>query len=171
MLIRFRTAKGAAMGAALMYFCDPQQGRRRRAKARDQLAARWRRAGRDLERQRRYQAGVAEGRRHQSGAAHPAVDDRTLADRIRSELGTRFPHERVSLDVVDGVAELRGEMPDRDAMEDLIWRVCCVSGVAAVCDLMHLPGQPAPTKAEARRASAHAELDATRPTPWEPLSS
>jgi len=149
------------MGAGLMYFLDPKLGRSRRVKARDQVMAKLRRVERDRERQRRYQEGVAEGARHQGGPAHRPADDRALADRIRSELGASFPHERVSLDVVNGIAELRGQLDDRAAISALEAQVRAVPGVAGVVNLLHLPGEPAPNKAEAERASAQAERAAT----------
>jgi hypothetical protein len=167
MRMHVRTMMGGALGAGLMYLFDPKQGRRRRARAKDQLAARWRRTERAIDRQRRYQAGVEAGLRHRAGTPRPPADDRTLADRIRSQLGTTFPHDHVSLSVFDGVVELRGELPDREAIEDLVWRICCVAGVVAVTDLMHLPGEPAPTKEAARRASTAAS-GASRPNPQPP---
>ena len=155
MWVRFRTAKGAAIGAALMYYFDPQNGRSRRVTARDRWAAQRRRVGAQADRQQRYLAGVAEGERHQGGPEHPPADDRALADRIRSELGSAFPHA-ASLTVVDGVAELRGELPDVAAINELVTLVAGVADVVGVLDLLHVPGTLAPNKAAARLVSAAA---------------
>ena len=157
---KFRTLKGAAIGAAAMYYLDPQHGRGRRARARDQWAARVRRARRQADRERRYQAGIAEGQRHGAGPERAPADDRALADRIRSELGSEFPHDTVSLTVVDGVAELRGELPSGAAIDRLAMRVAEVADVAGVLDFVHLPGSPAPNKAAARLVSAAATASA-----------
>jgi BON domain len=143
---------GVAAGAAGMYFLDPDRGRSRSTRVRAQLAKR----GRQLQRRRdqvlRYEAGVEEGLRHPPPG--PPVDDLTLVDRVKSELGHALPRERVSLDVADGVLELRGELDSNADIERLIDQVCAVPGVTSVVSLLHLPGQPAPNKAAALDASA-----------------
>jgi hypothetical protein len=160
MLMRFRTLKGAAIGATLMYYCDPQNGRGRRTRARDQFAARMRRARREAERDQRYRAGVAEGRQHLGRPQRPPADDRALADRIRSELGPEFPQETVVLTVVDHMAELRGVLPTAADVDALVLRVAGVADVEGVVDLLHVPGTPAPNKAAARLVSAAATAEA-----------
>jgi len=70
----------------------------------------------------------------------------------------------VSLDVNDGVVELRGQLDDQAAIEELVLRVRAVPGVRSVVSLLHLPGQPAPNKQEALAASKHAEEPVTLPT-------
>jgi hypothetical protein len=158
--LRFRTLEGAAVGATLMYYLDPQNGRGRRTRARDQWGARVRRARREAEREQRYVAGQAQGRLHQGGPEQPPADDRALGDRIRSELGHAFPHETVVLTVVDGVAELRGTVPSSADIDALVLRVAAVADVAGVLDLLHVPGTPAPNKAAARLVSAAATAEA-----------
>jgi hypothetical protein len=160
MWVRFRTLKGAAIGATLMYYCDPQNGRGRRTRARDQWAARMRRARRESERGQRYRAGVVEGLQHIGRPERPPADDRALADRIRSELGHDFPQETVVLTVVDHMAELRGEVPTTDDIDALVLRVAAVADVEGVLDLLHVPGTPAPNKAAARLVSAAATAEA-----------
>jgi len=165
---RVRTLAGMGLGAAAMYFLDPAQGRSRRARVRDQVPARARRMRRAAERRRRYREGVLEGIHHPM-PSHAPADDRALVQRVRSTLGHAFPHDRVSLAVVDGTVELRGELDDAAAIGDLLVRVGQVPGVARVANLLHLPGQPAPTKepalAASRRASAAAEAQ-PHPAPW-----
>jgi len=75
-----------------------------------------------------------------------------LVDRIRSELGHRWP-AGVELNVVDLTAELRGELPTDAAIIDLTEAVSRVPHVAGVTSHLHLPGTPAPNTADARRAS------------------
>jgi hypothetical protein len=143
---------GVALGATGMYFLDPDRGRSRSTQARDQLAKRGRRLRRRGEQIRRYEEGVAEGLQHPPPG--PPVDDLTLVDRVKSALGHALPHDRVSLDVADGILELRGELDSDADIEALIDRVCMVPGVTSVISLLHLPGQPAPNKAAALDASA-----------------
>ncbi len=156
---RFRKTRflsAAAVGAAAMYYLDRQQGHARRARTRDQVRAAVHRAERDAERERRYAAGVAEGQKHQGGPAHRPADDRALVDRVRSMLGPAFPHDRVSIDAVDGTVELRGQLDDRRQITELVDRVRAVPGVKSVNDLLHLPGEPAPNLVAAEEASRRA---------------
>jgi osmotically-inducible protein OsmY len=154
----FRTVVYAGGAAAAAYFFDPERGRTRRATARDQLSAKLRQAERSAETRLRYAEGKAEGVVHRASATSPGppADDRMLADRIRSELGDRFPDETAELTVVDGTVELRGQVGDEAAMELLVADVKRVPGVTRVDNLLHTPGQPAPNKAEAQEASAAA---------------
>ena len=154
----FRTVVYAGGAAAAAYFFDPERGRARRTTARDQLGAKLRRAERSAEARLRYAEGRAEGVLHSVSAtpAGPPADDRVLADRIRSELGDRFPHETVELTVVDGTVELRGEVGDEAAMALLVAEIRRVPGVTRVESLLHTTGQPAPNKVEAQEASAAA---------------
>ena len=46
MVKRARRATGMAMGAALMYFCDPQLGDRRRREVKDRVTTWWQGLGR-----------------------------------------------------------------------------------------------------------------------------
>lgn len=149
---RMRTWGVAAAGAAAMYFLDPDRGRSRRARASDRAGARLRRLRRKAERERQYAAGVAEGLRHEGPARRPA-DDQALADRVKSQLGPTLPLDRINLNAVDGVVELRGQLDDESDIDDVVQAVCGVTGVVEVRNLLHLPDTPAPTKADARRVS------------------
>jgi hypothetical protein len=153
---------GVALGAAAMYFLDPDRGRGRRARTRDRLAARRRRVERERARLRRYEEGVVEGLMHASGPAHPPVDDHALADRVKSALGPRLHPDRVSIDVTDSTVELRGELDGQAAIDELVLRVRAVPGVLGVTSLLHLPGVPAPNKAAAIDASRRAEQPSPR---------
>ena len=85
----FKTAGLVAAGAAVMYFLDPQAGRRRRALARDRSAG----AVRELEHSARIKSRDASNRMHgklaetRSHLENAPVDDETLHDRIRAKLG------------------------------------------------------------------------------------
>jgi osmotically-inducible protein OsmY len=161
----FRTVVYAGGGAAAAYFFDPERGRTRRTQARDQVGASMRRAERTAEARLRYAEGKAEGLLHtvSSVPQDPPADDRALSDRIRSELGDRFPDETAEMTVVDGTVELRGQVGDEAAKALLVASVKKVPGVRRVVNLLHTPDQPAPNKAEAEAAS-QAAAAATNPT-------
>lgn len=147
-------AASAAAGAGVAYFLDPAQGRSRRARTRDKLGARSRRAVRQVERKVRYERGRARGAWHHvhPGGEPGPVDDRVLADRVRSEvLGRAGARSSVNVDVNRGIVSLRGELPDDQSMIDLRDQVACLPGVEGVVTHLHLPGTPAPNKAAARQ--------------------
>jgi osmotically-inducible protein OsmY len=158
--MRIRTLLiGAGIGAALLYLFDPERGRARRARLQDQAGARVRRARRQLEgtaRQLRdgYQGAAAQ--LEAASAAGPAgpEDDLTVLSRVESVLfgAPGFPKETVEAEVVDGVLTLRGEVPSEEEGRQIVEAASRIKGVAAVESLLHLPGQPAPNKAAARRA-------------------
>ena len=143
-------------GAATVYLFDPDLGRTRRARFKDQVAGRLRRADRNVRGKARYVASTAEGKVQQatqSDATAPA-DDRTLVDKIRSEVLGHAPFENrsVIVDAVNGVVTLRGELPEASLVESLGRAVQDVPGVREVRNLVHLPGSPAPNKEDALQA-------------------
>jgi osmotically-inducible protein OsmY len=153
---------GGLTGAAIAHFFDPDLGRGRRTRLRDQGLAAVRRLGDRAQARARYRAHQAEGElreRFQPGPQHPFPDDRTLEQRIQSEVfgDPDVPKDRLALDVVDGEAVLRGELDSEAEMRALVQRVSEVAGVRRVQNLLHLPGQPAPNKEEALEASERAE--------------
>jgi uncharacterized membrane protein len=123
-----------ALGAGLAFFLDPQNGRRRRAMARDK-AVRWSNVAacaadatiRDF---RNRALGVAAETRALITAS-PASDD-VVAERIRAELGRVVAHPAaVSVHVVDGCATLDGVVLRREHA-GLLRRVRRVPGVQSV---------------------------------------
>lgn len=159
--MRVRTfVLGAVCGAVIAYIADPDLGRTRRSKLRDQLAGR----ARQLKRR-----GARVGRRAGSeatGAAQRLVHERTraqvaailsdaeLKDKVQSEaLGAAWvPKGQINVDVEARVVTLRGQLDSPEEINQLGRVVAAVAGVEGVKNLLHTPGTPASNKAIAREA-------------------
>jgi osmotically-inducible protein OsmY len=142
---------GAVGGAAGAYFLDPQNGKRRRHEAFDRAKAIVRRGAAEGERKATYAAGVAKGAAHErTGAGDGAepLPDADLANKVRSEVfrAQEAPKGDVNVNAENGVVYLRGEVPDTETREQLETETRQVGGVGEVVNLLHLPGEPAPTK-------------------------
>jgi osmotically-inducible protein OsmY len=140
----------AAMGgAALAYFLDPQQGRRRRHVTRDRalsLAKHGARRGRKLVSHASSDArGYVERARHARGGAED-LDDRTLVDKVESIVfrDRDVPKGQINVNAENGVIFLRGEVERPELVETLEARVRKVRGVRGVENLLHLHGTAAP---------------------------
>jgi osmotically-inducible protein OsmY len=136
-----------AAGAALQYFLDPDRGRSRRVRAKDQAAAAIRRRRRDVERQVTYLENRVRGQRYD--ATHPdqpPENDPTLVDKVRSEvLGLReFRDDTILVEAADGVVTLRGQLPTAEEIDDVVQAVAKVTGVRDVQNYLHTPGTPPP---------------------------
>ena len=110
---------GAGVGAAAAFFLDGQSGNRRRKLAADK-AGRFTREG----------AGTVQGAAQAAGAQATAVaakaqhaatggdsapgDDNTLKSKVESEIfrDVDAPKGSVDVSVVNGIVELRGQVPD-----------------------------------------------------------
>jgi osmotically-inducible protein OsmY len=144
-----RWLRGLLVGWAMSYFFDPQQGKRRRAVARDWTLARFRRLGRLARRRGRYvasQAGGAWQRQiHQHDAPEP-LDDTTLAHKVESTIfrDSAVPKGQILVNAENGIVYLRGEVPEQSMVETLVERTRAVKGVRGVESLLHLPGEQAP---------------------------
>lgn len=150
------TAVGAsAAGAAVAYFLDPDRGRSRRTRTREQAAAKLRQARREAESKADYVQGRVEGARARAegfGTPRPP-DDVTLANEVKAALSALpFETTDVTVEAVDGAVTLRGELSAPDEIERTEKAVAAVSGVSDVTSHLHLPGTPAPNKAEAQEA-------------------
>jgi osmotically-inducible protein OsmY len=147
-----------AVGAALAFFLDPDRGTRRRNMARDRLGAFFRRLSSRSARLAQHAGSQAYGIVQESvphPRDNPNPDDRTLRDRIESEVlrDPKIKQSDVIFNVVGGVAELRGEMKSQQDIDDLITRVQSIPDVKGVISYLHLPGTPAPNKASALHTS------------------
>ena len=143
---------GTTLGWLLGYLFDPRLGKRRRRVGVDWTLGRVRRVARRGERAQRYAASTVVGRAqavlHRRDADERPLDDATLAHKIES-IVFRDPHVpkgQISVNAEKGVVYLRGEVPDRMLLDELVSRVREVQGVRGVESLLHLPGEPAPTR-------------------------
>lgn len=151
-------------GAALMYFLDPERGRRRRAKARDQLARARHVAvdglgatGRDL----RYRtAGVLAraGSECRYRIAGERVSDVVLVERVRSRIGRAVTHpSEIEVTADRGRVTLTGPVLASEVHE-LLAAVRGVHGVRGVENRLqarrqpgHMPGLQGAGRARSRR--------------------
>jgi hyperosmotically inducible periplasmic protein len=145
------------IGAALVYFLDPDTGARRRHVTRDRMGALLRRFARQSEQLVQYAGGraygvVQETVPHQHDNPNP--DDLTLRDRVESEIfrDPSTPKGQINLSVVEGIVELHGQLGSQDEIDRLIKAVQNVRDVQGVRSYLHLPGTPAPDKADALKA-------------------
>jgi hypothetical protein len=139
------TTLGAALaGAALMYFLDPDRGRRRRALVRDQLVRAAHLTGdavdttsRDV--RNRARGVVAELKGWMGGRE---VDDRVLGERVRSRIGAVVGHAgAIDVAVTDGRVVLAGPVL-REEVDRLIRRVAAVRGVKSVESRLDIHAEP-----------------------------
>ncbi|MGH7768321.1 MAG: SRPBCC family protein [Candidatus Binatia bacterium] len=132
--MKLRLLSGLGLGAAFMYVFDPQQGRRRRALARDKaLRARHKLAdavgttSRDLK--NRAQGLAAEAR---SLLSREQPRDEVLAYRVRSKLGFLVSHpSAIDVDVQDGTVILSGPVLKHE-VDRLLKGVGAMRGVKKV---------------------------------------
>src|ERR671934_530760 len=110
----------AATGATLTYLFDPDQGGRRRAMARDRLAALLRRGARGAERAARGAAaetyGLTQKAQHTQPEHWSVPNDATLAQRVESELfrDPSMPKGQITINAEAGIVVLRGELDSPD---------------------------------------------------------
>jgi osmotically-inducible protein OsmY len=128
----------AAIGAALLYFFDPQRGAGRRAMARDKLRALFSKASSDASGLKQQFAQREQGAKD--------VDDQALKAKVESEVfrPADSPKGDVNVNVENGVVFLRGQVEQPELIGDLEQRVRSVQGVRGVENLLHVPGTEAP---------------------------
>ena len=139
-------AIGAALGAALAYFLDPQNGKRRRHMTRDRTLALVRKRGRRAARGVAAEAyGVSQKLTH-FREQPKEFDDVTLARKVETELfrPEGAPKSQVDVSVTRGVVTLRGQLDSDEMIGDLLERARKIRGVQGVESLLHTPGTPAP---------------------------
>jgi osmotically-inducible protein OsmY len=163
MRMRIRTfVIGGLIGAAIAYFYDPVSGAGRRARLRDQTLSELRTTRERAEAKSRHLSNIAKGavsELQSPGPDNRQPDDTTIAERIRSEVfgAADVPKDRIALTVVDGVAELRGELDSDEEIRMIAERVSIVPDVRQVRNLMRTHGSAAPNKKDALEASDEAK--------------
>jgi hypothetical protein len=141
---------GACLGAATALLLDPARGRARRAQLLDRSAALGRRTARLGERELRFTGSWLAGKAQAIRALGQPVEwvnDATLKERVESQLlgDASVPKGTININAEQGIVVLRGEVPDEAMRARLAERTAGISGVWYVENLLHLPGEPAPT--------------------------
>jgi uncharacterized membrane protein len=129
---------GLGIGLGLMYFLDPERGRRRRALARDKLAHSANigadaigATGRDLA--HRAAGAVA---RVRGTLSRKRVDDVVLVERVRAQLGRLVSHPHaIEVDATAGRVRLRGPILQSE-VQRLLRAVAHVGGVREVVNAL-----------------------------------
>jgi osmotically-inducible protein OsmY len=146
-----RRLRFAALGAALAYFLDPDNGNRRRKEAIKRLAGLSSRHGRRLARGAASQTHAFKQKAiHRREEPKPQPDDVTLARKVETEIfrDAAVPKGQINVNAEDGVVFLRGEVEQPDLIKDLEEKARSVQGVVGVENLLHTPSEAAPAKPE-----------------------
>jgi osmotically-inducible protein OsmY len=144
-----RIAFVAASIAALTYFFDRENGKRRRRMVADRTAGFFRRKARLLDRGRRRAVsagyGAVQKAKHRTEEEKPQPNDATLKAKVESEVfrDARVPKGQVDVNAEDGVVYLRGEVESPDLVAELEAATRKVHGVREVENLLHTPGAKA----------------------------
>jgi osmotically-inducible protein OsmY len=131
-----------ALGAALTYFFDPDNGKRRRKVAIDRLAGLSRRHGKRLARGAASQAQVVTQKAtHLKEEPKPQPDDVTLARKVETEIfrDADVPKGKINVNAENGKIVLRGEVDSPELIDDLVSKARKVQGVQDVESLLHTP--------------------------------
>jgi hypothetical protein len=135
----------AALGAALVYFFDPENGKRRRKVTADRLAGFLRRQGRETGGLTHRAHAVKQKATHLREEPKPQPDDVTLARKVESEIfrDAEVPKGKINVNAEDGKVVLRGEVDSPELIEELVGKARKVQGVQDVESLLHTPGEQA----------------------------
>ena len=136
---RARRFRLLALGAALSYFFDPENGKRRRKVTADRLAALVRRHGGRLMKGTGSQAhALKQKATHLREAPKPQPDDVTLARKVETEIfrDADVPKGKINVNAENGKVVLRGEVNSPEMIEDLVSKARKVQGVQDVESLL-----------------------------------
>ena len=139
---RARRFRLLALGAALSYFFDPENGRRRRKVAADRLAALTRRHGKRMIKGTASRAQALKQRStHLREESKPQPDDVTLARKVETEIfrDADVPKGKINVNAENGKIVLRGEVESSELIDDLVAKAHKVQGVQEVESLLHTP--------------------------------
>jgi osmotically-inducible protein OsmY len=135
----------AALGAALVYFFDPENGKRRRKVTADRLAGFLRRQSRKTGHLSQRAHALKQKATHLREEAKPQPDDVTLARKVESEIfrHAEVPKGKINVNAEDGKVVLRGEVDSPELIDELVGKARKVQGVQDVESLLHTPGEQA----------------------------
>ncbi|HMH49698.1 MAG TPA: hypothetical protein VK548_05655 [Candidatus Acidoferrum sp.] len=163
---------GVTAGLGLMYFLDPDQGRRRRALVKDQMVHAAYRTGdavdatsRDIANRARGAVAELRGRLNQE-----AVSDDILRDRVRARVGAVVGYaSSIEAEVQDGRVTLAGPVLAHD-VDRLLRRVAAVRGVQDVDSRLEVHAEPGnvPGLQGAARAPRGGEVFDLMQRDWSP---
>jgi hypothetical protein len=162
----------AAAGAGLMYLLDPDGGRRRRARMRDQLVRAAHRTGDAVDATSRDVGNRARGvvAELRSRLVNVEVSDGVLHERVRARIGSVVGHAgAIEAAVVDGRVSLRGPVL-ADDVDRLVRRVRSVPGVREVINQLDVHDEPGgvPGLQGQPRSSRGGEVFELLQTRWSP---
>jgi osmotically-inducible protein OsmY len=140
-----RTIRILGLGALLAYFFDPDNGRRRRALARDRFRAKFGQMSQRAEQASAKAEAVKQKATHLKEKEKPQPDDVTLARKVETEIfrDADVPKGQINVNAENGKIVLRGEVEKPAMIKDLEKRAKKVQGVAEVENLLHTPGSAA----------------------------
>jgi osmotically-inducible protein OsmY len=130
------------LGALIAYFFDPQNGRSRRAEARQRVPAMFRRttakAGQAASSASSQATAVKAKAAHRKEAEKPQPDDVTLARKVETEIfrDADVPKGKINVNAENGKVVLRGEVGEPSLIEDLEKRTKKILGVREVENLL-----------------------------------
>jgi hypothetical protein len=142
MLLRVLTM--AAAGAGLMYLLDPDGGRGRRSRMRDQLVRAAHRTGDAVDATSRDVGNRARGvvAELRSRLVNVEVSDGVLHERVRARIGSVVGHAgAIEASVTEGCVTLRGPVL-ADDVDRLVRRVRSVPGVREVINQLDVHDEP-----------------------------
>ena len=137
-----RKLRWMGLGALIAYFFDPQNGRSRRAEARQRVPALLRRTSAKAERAGKSASAqataVKQKATHLKEEEKPQPDDVTLARKVETEIfrDADVPKGKINVNAENGKVVLRGEVEEPSLIEDLEKRTKKVQGVREVENLL-----------------------------------
>ncbi len=163
MLVALTAPVAGVAGAAVEWLWDPDRGKARRRQLVDRTTAAVRRQTRGraqrLSMRAKYERGrVRGGFVRAGGGGIPApTDDVDVKQQIHQALhAAGIPMGAISVEVSDRVAVLRGRVDSQADLDRIRALTEAAPGVNEVESFLHLPGEPAPNKVEALRATTTA---------------
>ena len=137
-----------AVGAALAYFFDPDNGNRRRKLAADKAGKYFHSTSRLAQDLSAQAEGVKQKATHLREQDKPQPNDVTLALKVETVIfrGADVPKGQINVNAEEGVIFLRGEADTPELIDELEAKTRKVKGVRDVENLLHLPEAPARTK-------------------------